>query len=256
MFKWLCQEVTSGIALQKGEIYASKTLRDHQSSKAYLSYQVGETIRALTAMDPRFLASDLYDPIYGGPVPRWPPRQRAHTWREDKKRQIVWPKDKKQKGAHSWSRWKDILTGKGPDMWISRRDSFGPHRPVWSGWQSPYYKRRIFDNLGYLYRRTNTLEPLPWAKRPRWEKYDFRTRRYQRPQRGTWSDVKWNDNPRFALYRRNRYGDEFVDPDFDGGLFNHGYGPNPFKHKPYSPIWDWHRDKLEWPISGLYDFDY
>lgn len=209
-------------------------------------------------MDPHFLPpTDLQDPIYGGPWPRWPPRQRAYTWRHDKKRQVVWPRDKKQKGAHSWSRWKDVLTGKGPDMWISRRDSFGPHRPVWSGWKSPHFRPLIWDNLGYRYRKDNALEPLPWAKRPSWQKYDFRARKYQRPQPGTWSDVKWNDNPRFPLYTRDRNGFEFVEPEFDGGWFNAGMAPNPFAYKHYSPTWDWHRDRLvEWPISHRFWFDY
>ncbi|MCJ1467628.1 hypothetical protein MMC07_006253 [Pseudocyphellaria aurata] len=196
--------------------------------------------------------ADLHDPRYGGPMPRWPARKRAHTWRHDKKRQVVWPRDKKQKGAHSWSRWKDVLTGKGPDMWIARRDSYGPHRPVWSGWKSPDYAPRIWDNLGYRYRKDNALEPLPWAKRPRWEKYDFRARKYQRPRPGTWSDVKWNDDPRFALYYQNRYGDQVVDPDFDRGAFNAGLADNPFRYKHYSPVWDWNSESMRWPTAGPY----
>lgn len=208
------------------------------------------------AMDPALQNTNWLDPHYGGPVPPWPPRRRAHTWREDKNRKIVWPKDKKQKGAHSWSRWKDMLTGKGPDMWISRRDSFGPHRPIWSGWKSPYWMPRIWDNLGYPYRRDNELEPLPWAKRPAWEKYDFRARKYQRPREGTWSDVKWNADARFPLYWQNRHGKQVVDPDFDDGWFNLGLAPNPFEWKSHSPIWAWYRDKLEWPIDHAFWFDY
>ena len=215
-------------------------------------------------MDPFFFLppKDMHDPAYGGPWPRWRPRQRAHTWRHDKKRQVVWPKDKKQKGARSWSRWKDVLTGKGPDMWIAGRDCFGPHRPVWSGWKSPYWRPRIWDNSGYRYRKDDTYEVIPWAKRPSWQKYDFRARKYQRPQPGTWSDVKWSDdksgngNPPFALYRRDRNGYEFVEPEFDGGWFNAGMAPNPFAYKHYSPVWDWHRDRLPWPANQRFWFDY
>lgn len=201
-------------------------------------------------MNPPFLLlpADLEDPVFGGPVPPWRPRQRAHTWRHDKKRQVVWPRDKKQKGAHSWSRWKDVVTGKGPDMWISGRESYGPHRPVWSGWQSPHYAVRIWDNLGYPYRRDDELEPLPWAKRPSWEKYDFNARKYQRPQLGTWSDVKWDKDGRFALYHQNRHGHPYVDPEVDGGDFNAGFARNPFEYKWYSPLWDWDRDRWGLPI--------
>lgn len=202
-------------------------------------------------MDPH---PHLFDPHwidaeYGGPVPVWPARQHPHTWRHDKKKQIVWPRDKKQNGAHSWSRWKDIVTGKGPDMWVSSRDSDGPHRPVWTGWQSPYSKPRIFDNLGYKYRKDDEMQPLPWAQRPRWEKYDFRTRKYRMPQAGTWSDVKWNRDPHFALYARDRNGNEFVNPEFDGGLANAHWTPNPFRYQKNTPIWDWRRDEFHWPID-------
>lgn len=241
--QWLCHVTRSRINITKGSNKSLSKLVVYPSSKASGFNQVGDTARVLIAMDPDFLVTDLQDPHYGGPLPRWGPRQRAHTWRHDKKRQVVWPRDKKQKGAHSWSRWKDVLTGKGPDMWIARRDSYGPHRPVWSGWQSPRWPGRIWDNLGYRYRRDNELEPLPWAKRPGWEKYDFKARKYQRPQPGTWSDVKWNKNARYALYWQNRYGDQFVNPDVDHGLFNAGVTRNPFEYDPFSPYWDWHYDR-------------
>lgn len=201
----------------------------------------------------KLLDPHLFDPKYGGPIPFWPARHRSHTWRHDKKKQIVWPRDKKQKGAHDSSRWKDVLTGKGPDMWISGRDSDGPHRPVWTGWQSPPWPRhgQRWDNLGYNYRRDDEMVPLPWARRPRWERYDFKERRYRMPRAGTWSDVKWNNDARFELYYRDRFGNEVINTEFDDGLSDTWWSENPFRYNHHSPIWDWHRDKWVWPADQL-----
>ena len=127
-------------------------------------------------------------------------------------------------------------------MWISGRDSDGPHRPVWTGWKTPPHLIHLgyWDNLGYNYRMDDETVPLSWARRPRWEKYDFRARKYRMPRPGTWSDVKWNDHPRFPLYHRDQNGDDTVAPEFDGGAFNEGWGENPFRYKHHTPIWDWY----------------
>ncbi len=177
--------------------------------------------------------------IYTGklkPLPPWTPRYGERPKQRpihNKKLQMVWPRDKKQKGARTWDRLSDIFTGKGPDIWISRQYSREPHRPVWSGWKTTgYYPEGalVWDNLGYPYRKDNMASPPSWAHRGEEEKYDFKSRRYRRPKAGVWSDVKWsNQEPHVPLYHRDRFGFEVVEPEFDEGWANAGWSRNPFK---------------------------
>ena len=179
-----------------------------------------------------------------GPRPRigpYPPRIRG-KW----KGQLVWPRDKKQKGVHSWSRIKDLLTNKGPDMWIGRQGEFGPDRTLWSGWRDRTYPyMESWDNLGYGQCMDEVL-PLKQAYRPPYQRYDFRTRKYRNIEKPgnhrMWTDVKWsNTKPREALYHRDRFGREYVDPEFHD-TFEHRYNVgvhNPFAYNGYKPWWDW-----------------
>ena len=181
-------------------------------------------------------------------IPRGPSygerlKQHPATWYRHRKPQMIWPRDKKQKGAHTWGRLADILTGNGPDIWIGRQYSRGPHRPVWSGWTTKgRYPRDalVWDNLGYPYRKDNTVLPPSWACRGDEERYDFKSRRYRRPRAGVWSDVKWsNDKPHVPLYHRDRYGLAVVEPEVDGGHFNAELARNPFGFNRRIPEWDW-----------------
>lgn len=172
------------------------------------------------------------DPVYGGPVPPIP-RPNRRAWNK----QIVWPRDKKQNGAHSWRRWKDIFTNKGPDMWLTPRGGSGVHRPVWSGWN-----QQGRDNLGYHYRNDNQVQPPRWAYRPEWQRYDFHKRKYRMPDYKTWSDVKWSRKGRTPLYTRGPDEmDEWVNPDYFDGL------GNPFAWHEDTP-WDWHHDSIHYPL--------
>ena len=201
-------------------------------------------------MNPYTGKLDIYDHIRGA-FRRWPrphlpcpqPKEHPAAWKNDRKLQMVWPRDKKQKGAHTWDRLGDILTGKGPDMWISRQYSKEPHRPVWSGWKTKgNYPEdtMVWDNLGYPYRKNNTVLPPACAHRDEEERYDFKSRRYRRPRAGVWSDVKWsNQEPHVPLYHRDRYGFEVAEPEFDYGYFNAGLAKNPFAYNRRSPFWDW-----------------
>ena len=181
-------------------------------------------------------------------TPRFYERQKIDP-KYSKKRQMVWPRDKKQKGAHTWGRLTDIFTGKGPDIWIGRQYSNGPHRPVWSGWKTPgrYPEDTlVWDNLGYQYRKDNTVRPPTWARRSKDEKYDFRSRTYRRPRAGVWSDVKWsNFKPHMALYHRDRNGFAVVEPEYDDGWFNLEYSRNPFAYNSRVLGWDWNRGDAE-----------
>lgn len=182
-------------------------------------------------MDRRHFA---IDPEYGGPVP---PVTRPNRRAWDK--QIIWPRDKKQKGAHSWRRWKDIFTNKGPDMWLGPRGSSALHRPVWSGWN-----QEGRDNLGYTYRNDNHVPPPIWAYRPEWQRYDFRKRRYRMPDHHTWSDAKWSRKGRTPLYTRGpRQGSEWVNPEYQ-----HFPWSNPFAWDPSTRSWDWHYNYLQCPL--------
>ena len=176
-----------------------------------------------------------------GHAPRPPPRHNA-------KRQVVWPRDKKQKGAHTWSRWKDVFSGKGPDMWVTKQGDDGPHRDTWTQWgYGDIYGR--FDNLGYRYHLDGGVDgPQSWplGSRSTDEKYDFRTRRYKRPSYKDWSDVKWDRKGRYPLYYRNGYGDSHVPAHV---LARQAWGEwrrglHPFRHNPETVHWDWYFDEM------------
>lgn len=154
-------------------------------------------------------------------------------------KQIVWPRDKKQGGAHSWRRWKDLFTNKGPDMWLTSRGGPKVYRPVWSGWNQPGR-----ENLGYHYRNDeHRPPPLGWAHRPEWQRYDFNKRRYRMTDANTWSDVKWSRTGRFPLYFRGPYEhQEWVNPEYWNGP------GNPFAWHDNTPFQDWHHDAYHYPL--------
>ncbi|MCJ1486523.1 hypothetical protein MMC06_006700 [Schaereria dolodes] len=119
--------------------------------------------------------------------------------------QWVWPRDKRQTGARTWGRFKDVLTGKGPNIWVSHRGTKDPTRPLWSEW-------RDYDNLGY----PNRLEKeRPGRTDIKGRSYDFKSRTYRRPQPGIWSDAKWsywkNGGHYDARYVRGSDGVEWSD---------------------------------------------
>ncbi|KAJ5142949.1 uncharacterized protein N7515_001736 [Penicillium bovifimosum] len=101
----------------------------------------------------------------------------------------IWPKDPRPNNPTHWPRrWRlfDILTNKGPDMYVGRitpkpnsKKSARPTREEWSRWGS----NPSDPDADY--------SPLPWIKRPVGERYDFRTRTYHVPDRGTWSAVEY-----------------------------------------------------------------
>ncbi|KAJ5207035.1 hypothetical protein N7491_002334 [Penicillium cf. griseofulvum] len=102
----------------------------------------------------------------------------------------IWPKDPRPGNPQQWPRrWRlfDVLTNKGPDIYVgqinhrkpSSQPRSGPTRQEWSRWEnSPNDPDADYS-------------PLPWAGRPAGERYDFRTRKYHVPDRGTWSAVEY-----------------------------------------------------------------
>ena len=189
------------------------------------------------------------------PLPQWfndthgrdrsgplPPRygQRQPNWREHKTMQTVWPRDKKNS---TWGRWKDIFTGKGPDIWVSKRSSDGPHKPVWSGWKRGP-TNGWWDNLGYRYMKRNETYPPSWARRPVDERYDFQARKYRDCHRpDIRSDVKWSNGKRpVPLYWSDRFGNEYRNINVE--VPGYPLWRNPYRYRRRTKRWDWHNDLI------------
>ena len=177
----------------------------------------------------------IQNPLQWGPMP---PRAR--------RMQLVWPRDKNQKGVvGSWRRWKDLFTNKGPDIWLSVDELGGPSRPVWSNWMTPMGQvgnphLQEWDNLGYQYRRGRHVRPFFFADRDHHKKYDFRTRKYKRPDVHTWSDAKYCKQHDVPIYTRDTRGRACVHPEYDGGENYWDPRRNAFAYDPHDPVWRWH----------------
>ena len=137
------------------------------------------------------------------------PKRRVSTWRQDNRWQFVWPNDK-HRGI--WGRWKDIVTNKGPDIFIAEQGTRQPERPIWSNWKSPGYPHPDDDGPrwgtdGKPFRQEEELVGVfDFQRRDPSMKYDFSTRRYRKPDENTWSDVVWTaTKPHHAVEFRNRY---------------------------------------------------
>lgn len=95
------------------------------------------------------------------------PRLRRH----DTRAKMIWPRDKTAGGK--WERLKDILAGRGPDIWIVGPKEKGPSRLAWSNWlpdTSPQQvdgcfetpKRRYnFHTRRYV--KSSLIRPVQWA---------------------------------------------------------------------------------------------
>lgn len=100
--------------------------------------------------------------------------------------QFVWPRD--GKNGSTWGRWKDIFTGKGPDIFVTARGQ-RPTRARWANrpTMDPFVPD---DNVG----------AMPFIHRR--DPYDFRRRRYRRDDKWTWIDARWDRN---RLNRERNY---------------------------------------------------
>jgi hypothetical protein len=109
---------------------------------------------------------------------------------------FVWPSDGKRKST--WGRCKDILQNKGPDIFVATQGQ----RPIRDRWKNNDQDWYINDDF---------IGPMPWARRTPDKPYDFRTRKYRRPKKHTWSDAVWPawdaDNQEFPKSYRCRHGD-------------------------------------------------
>ncbi|KAI4151028.1 MAG: hypothetical protein LQ340_003740 [Diploschistes diacapsis] len=186
----------------------------------------------------------LWDPHnrqIDGYQPAWRPDM-GKRWRPGQsKMAYIWPRDKKMKGPpqKSWQRWKDILTGKGPAIFVGDRTQWGPTREVWSNWLD-------LDNLWYMNPAEDRTEQWnPWKGK----KYDFNRRRYTQnwDHPAVWSDVKWGKDPLqrgtnrrdFPMYVRHFDGQEWTARN---GYVRYGdVGPNgnDFRYNYASRFWNW-----------------
>ncbi|KAJ5890847.1 uncharacterized protein N7473_007075 [Penicillium subrubescens] len=125
------------------------------------------------------------------------PKKQPTTWKEPvkPKPQVgwIWPKDPRPGNPTRWSRFKrfsDVLTGKGPDIYVG---TIGKRPPP----------MKDNDNPGRAVSSTNWARwdiepeeddtPFPWAHRPKNVKYDYNTRKYKFPDEKTWSAVEYAD---------------------------------------------------------------
>ncbi|KAJ9662225.1 hypothetical protein H2201_006155 [Coniosporium apollinis] len=104
---------------------------------------------------------------------------------------FIWPKDGKR--GTKMDRLKDILQNKGPDIHLAIggernvRPYNWPIRARWSRWTDmPHEQGQDF-----------ALRAAPWVRPYREEdkRYDFRTRTYKRPDRATWINALWPEEP-------------------------------------------------------------
>lgn len=119
----------------------------------------------------------------------------------------IWPSDRRPGQSwkrNRWSSFKDVLTGKGADIYIGSldKDPHRPSRPRWSNW-GHYFDGIPLDEREVL---------LPFGCKDRsGQVYDFRTRRYKSiagGPRGMWSDVRRcpNKYARVPISYRDAYG--------------------------------------------------
>ena len=105
---------------------------------------------------------------------------------------LIWPRDPLPKNAiwRRGQRLRDVLTGKGPDIFFGDIDgpTLRPGMARWSRWWDLHGEAGDQDHL--------TLPPLPWADRGN-ERYDFMTRKYRIPDASIWSKIEYpgEDDP-------------------------------------------------------------
>ncbi|EOA82897.1 hypothetical protein ACJQWK_04775 [Exserohilum turcicum] len=162
---------------------------------------------------------------------------------------FIWPKD--GKNGSSWGRIKDVLRNNGPDIYVAfgaRQTDCVSNRPPRSQWAGYPH----LDDRGMTF-SFNSQKFAPWTKssmlggREYGLSYDFRTRKYVKPNRWTWTDAIWQQEP-YKNRKANSYpeavrmldGQWFQDtqylPQFLAGHIDNEFGVGvPFHHLPFSP---------------------
>ena len=144
--------------------------------------------------------------------------------------QFVWPNDKPRGPT---GRIKDILTGKGPHIFISRQGDPGIHRSTWSGWDQHISTGNLQSYGSYTSSHKNTevdflgeefaekpISPCAGGNRRKGRVYDFQTRKYVTQDKAVLSDarrssVRWSgDKPARMTSGRNIHGRSIDPPRF------------------------------------------
>ncbi|KAL3462715.1 hypothetical protein BJX64DRAFT_137959 [Aspergillus heterothallicus] len=142
----------------------------------------------------------------------------------------IWPKDPRPGNPERWSRGsrlKDVLTGKGPDMYVGRigvrprneltaklkRAQRGSERSRWSTeryWSLWGHEHELHctaehcDDCDRIDEQMLKDNLITSARRCNSERYDFRMRKYRMPDSGTWSDVIYCDERRHTVAKEIR----------------------------------------------------
>ena len=184
-----------------------------------------------------------------GPLPRWTP-DAGKPWRPGQSKLAwIWPRDKRLKNSPlgSKTRWADVLTGKGPGVFVGDRTRFGPTRATWSNWVTP---SQAFDSLGY---RDEHRAHVRTPGEARGGRYDFRRRRYTRDwfRPEVWSDAKWGRDGDVPLYWRDGWGQERT---LRNGLvrpFDNSRWGNDFRYRAHTDHVDWARPEPQMAWDGM-----
>lgn len=148
-------------------------------------------------------------PLRHRPAEYW----EGHGWRQGGKRlrnvkpykHFIWPKD--GKNGTKWGRMKDILQGKGPDIHVA----FSANRMDYM-WNRPSRDRWArHSNLDDRSPDLSLRYELPWVGRRGTTKcYDYRTRKWVRPNLEMWTDARWpekSDEYTYPYAMRNVFGE-------------------------------------------------
>ncbi|KAJ5895269.1 hypothetical protein N7495_006960 [Penicillium taxi] len=127
----------------------------------------------------------------------------------------IWPKDPRRGNPNHWPRhWrlKDILTNKGPDIYIGSIKSYKPNlSPSATAGENTIATAPKKTNWSRWEEQENKHKAIPWARRSTDERYDFRTRKYAIPDEGTWSQVQYCSNRFHDVPRMywDQYGNQY-----------------------------------------------
>ena len=161
----------------------------------------------------RFTPSNSSDSSYPDSV--WTtasrsPKRSVSSWRQDPRWQFVWPNDKPR---GRWGRWKDILTNKGPDIFIAEQNTREPELPIWCNWKTPGHQHPDdheprWGNRGRPFNQDQEyVGVFDFQRRDPDMKYDFATRRYCRPHDNVWTGIiRSRSNPNYPIWIRDVHG--------------------------------------------------
>lgn len=97
----------------------------------------------------------------------------------------IWPKDQRPGKPSHWPRYwrlRDILTNKGPDIYVGVIGGKKKPKTNWHRWT---------EDVASPGDTEENDTPFPWARRGPGVRYDYRQRKYQVPDYGSWSRVEY-----------------------------------------------------------------